>query len=342
MKPSLTLFFLAQTFFAFSAEDPPVLYETAVLSQAKPRLESRVREIFSKGIGPFLTVEEQERLKGLKIEFPLSGKNGGLIDFYSRPDKSTVTLPILSLLFIEDLSTAFSWLYYNQYSLKTLEEYVSMLKYRKASVFKDRKYPPMLRTLGIPEKALDDRRVDELSLRIRNSAFAFILAHELGHIRYRHPGYETGVRRAQARSNEEEADRFAIDVLRRTSTLPMGIIVFFEATVYWFPNRGDYPVTAEGENSWEQYLEREASHPATPDRMRALGELLKERADDFTANDTDKAAARESVIFIAKGISEIAEFLDNNFLQIALARYAAVTEPSLLVPRREDKRPKAP
>ena len=33
-----------------------------------------------------------------------------------------------------------------------------------------------------PDDALADKRVDELSLRFRNSAIAFILVHELGHL----------------------------------------------------------------------------------------------------------------------------------------------------------------
>lgn len=48
------------------------------------------------------------------------------------------------------------------------------------------RYPLPLLALHIPTNALANSKVDDLSLRFRNTAFAFILGHELGHIYHHH------------------------------------------------------------------------------------------------------------------------------------------------------------
>lgn len=208
---------------AAAAKDLSNLYYTAKLAQEKPRFERRINEIFAKGIWPKLTRDEKRVLRGVTFEFPLVGMNHDPMDYYSgkRGGQRFVAMPVLSLMFLEDLSTAYAWLYVRKYSLETIDEYVTMLKYKKSADFPDSRYLPPLKALQIPSNALADRKVDELSLRFRNSAFAFILLHELGHIYYGHRGYR-GITTAQARINEHNADRFALDILHRTSTIPMG------------------------------------------------------------------------------------------------------------------------
>ena len=88
--------------------------------------------------------------------------------------------------------------------------------------------------------------------RLRNSAYGFIFAHELGHVVMRHPGYK-GIPLEQARRNEADADRFALDVLQRVSEVPMGAVLFFLAQGYVTPNRGHFRpkagASASGRNS---------------------------------------------------------------------------------------------
>src|SRR5262249_51159634 len=105
------------------------IYPQEKLAGERQRLEARVGEFWSRAIFANLTAAEKRALAGVQFQFPLVGINGGPLDFYADSQKRTVFMPILSLLFLEDLSTAYAWLWANGYSLETIDEYVSMLKY---------------------------------------------------------------------------------------------------------------------------------------------------------------------------------------------------------------------
>jgi hypothetical protein len=74
----------------------------------------------------------------VQIELPLIGaKTGTPLDFYTmgQVGHAAVFMPVFSLLFLEDLASAFAWLQRHDYSLETVEEYITMLRYKKASDF---------------------------------------------------------------------------------------------------------------------------------------------------------------------------------------------------------------
>jgi hypothetical protein len=314
---------------ALEANDVSHLYEEKKLVQEKPRLENVVRQIWTRAYLPAITPEEKRRLSTVQLDFPLIGRARSPIDFSANSEKNTISLSIVSLLFFEDLSTAYAWLWANGYSLSTIDEYVAMLKYRKPSVFAGKRYPLPLPALHIPAKALSNPKVDDLSLRFRNTAFAFILGHELGHIYHQHA--LGGMTLQQARDNEIAADYFALELLRRTSTIPMGATLFFQASAYWFPHRGDYP----NDQEWHTYLQEEAEHPLTADRLRTLARRMQTAAADFSRNEPNTSFGLEAVQFIARGITQIASILEDTDLQIFMAKKAAQTDARSLLPRRE-------
>jgi hypothetical protein len=324
---------------AATANDLAKMYDTARLSREKARFDRRVNEIYARGIWPQLTGEEKRAIGDVELELPLVGKHPvsgqtlGPLDFYSygRGGRPVIALPVLSLLFVEDICLAYAWLYVRGYSLETIDEYVTMLRYKNAADFAGDRYPSPLNALHIPNDALGDSRVDELSLRFRNSAFAFILLHELGHIRYRHRGYG-GVTTAQARINEEDADSFALDVLRRASTIPMGAILFFQSQAYFMPSKGQ--LKAEGrvksERDWQNHLDNEVTHPLTADRLRRIALHL-----DRTASQAGASAERETLRYIAKKLGEISDTLGlYDELQGCMAVVAHRANPNTLAPRR--------
>lgn len=221
-------------------------------------------EIYDRGIAPVLTAREMRRLSRVEFHFPLIGEiTGGPMDYYSGTSGSRpfLAMPVFSLLFLEDLCTAYAWLYTNGYSLETIDEYVTMLRYKKAEHFPRRRYPAPLKALQIPGNALSDKRVDELSLRLRNSAFAFILLHELGHILYQHRGYR-GIPTERTRGNESDSDRFAVDVLSRTKTIPMGAVLFFSGSGLLYAKQGTVKGRGKGEvRSRLETLPQDETHP---------------------------------------------------------------------------------
>lgn len=157
--------------------------------------------------------------------------------------------------------------------------------------------------MQIPTDALEDHTANNLSLRFRNSGYAFILAHELGHLYHAHV--------SSSITNEEEADLFALNIMQRTSTIPMEITLWLQATAYYSWNRGDFA----SEQAWKRFLERNPpTHPLNGQRLRVLAQRLKDHADDFT-QIVQKAADKEIILFIANGILDrIVPVLEDVFL----------------------------
>ncbi len=212
------------------------MYPADRLVREKPRLEERanqmlgiLRTLISKG---GLAGAKAPLLASVRVEVPLSDDAGVPLDFASRYSSSTgvVVAPTFSLLFVEDLCTAYAWLYKQGYSLETIDEYLAMLRYKRAADFPQGRYPAPLVALGIPASAAEDPGVNALALRLRNSAYAFIFAHELGHILAGHPSANR-VTMEQSRANEAAAADFALRVLAVEAGSPRGAIPVFQAQV---------------------------------------------------------------------------------------------------------------
>jgi hypothetical protein len=337
MKRSMTLialFGLLGITAPAAAGDLSGLYPIGTLTREKPRLEGRIKELLARGFWPSLTPEERARLHRVELTFPLVGGDGGPLEFSAGYDPRTntypVTLPILSLLSLEDLCTAYAWLQVKNYPLETMDDYVALLKHRKPEDFPAKRYPPPLEALRVPPGDLKDPRVDELSLRLRNTAYAFILGHELGHVYYRHKGYGPDVPREQARANEEAADGFALELLRRTATIPMGAMLYFQTAVHIEPNRWDF----RSEREWEAWQAKTATHPLTSRRLRLLAEELNRRAADFARGQPNRQAATETVRYIAARIAKISGILEDQDLHLAAAKRARELSPAALAPSR--------
>ncbi|MEJ2125195.1 MAG: hypothetical protein P8Y47_10435, partial [Alphaproteobacteria bacterium] len=232
-------------------------YTKAELEKDAVRLRVAVLKIYEKGIRPVLTSDEINVIGGeIGWDFPLPGDNNVLMNFYSLPQRGRIVLPILSLKALEDTTTAYAWLLYNKKNLDSIDLYYSMLRYRDREDFPGGRYPSILKALGIPDNALKDKRVDELSLSLRNEAFAFIIAHEFGHIHFQHPAID-GLTVEKVRAGEIEADNFAYNVLGRSQTPVVGAVLFFQAQLYSFTHRAEFPTREK----WENYMRKVMTHP---------------------------------------------------------------------------------
>ena len=145
----------------------------------------------------------------------------------------------------------------------------------------------------------------------------------MGHILNRHPGNSV-VQAEVSRTNERQADAFALHVLRRDQAIPMGAILFFQMTAFTAsPGRFDYPTVEE----WQQAL-RAATHPVTSDRVRALAEGLRAGADRY---DTDRAIA----VDVADKLKKIAAEMDDRDWQLYFRRIGERAPLTALRPRKE-------
>jgi hypothetical protein len=326
------MFFASSAAGTAGANSFAYMYDMRTLQQEKPRFEQRIGDLY-RIIASLLTEQERRALAGVRIELPFIGAQTGTpLDFYTmgQVGHSTIFMPVFSLVFLEDLATAFAWLQRHDYSLETVEEYVTMLRYKKASDFPGGRYPPPLKALHIPPDAMSTERVKTLALSLRNEAYAFILLHELGHVLYRHPGYD-GLPRELTRKHEAEADRFALMVLERADTIPMGVILWFMAQVNAMPSKGQLMAEklVKSDADWQMYLKTWATHPLTVDRLSAVALYL-----DGWARRVGSGNQRDVLAFIASKLAYMAGDLGDADLQGCMAVVAYRADPAALVPRR--------
>ena len=305
-------------------KNAPKLYDLQTLEYWQQRYSKSNTRILKEGLEPYFTASEQQTFTNVILAFPL--RDAQLMGFYASYPPPKIVFPVENLKFLDDISTAYAWLWANGYRLETIEEYAAMLRYKNQRDFPSGRYPKPLEALGIPANALDNSEVDELSLRLFNSARAFILAHELAHIFYGHTGSNV--------ENEIQADQFAVELLSRTHTIPMGAILFFQSLTHLAPNRAQFANDA----AWQKFLREDKTHPLNSQRIRAIANHLNRLAPQFpSSTDPNPNLTIETVRFVGTELQSIAEYLDNPDIQLCVAEMAANAEVSSLQPRRGEK-----
>lgn len=311
---------------AAQAQDHSSLYSDAELAQDAERLEARMRQLYEIGVLPFLTPAEKTALADAELFFPLPEEGDFALDFYAfREDgKHYAAMPILSLKMLEDLSVAYAWIYSQKLSFGTIDLYFAMLQRPDASAFPGGRYPAIMPALGVPADAYKHPPVDDLSLRFRNEAFAFALMHELGHIVLGHKEYFE-VTPEQAQADEAAADRFALDLMGRSGTPALGVALMFQAQAYSLPHRGQFA----SEKEWLDHQHERATHPVTTERVKALAA--------FASGPLAAARPQEAETwrYVGQQLLSVAKVLEDEELQLCMAKVAEKADMAALKPRTE-------
>jgi hypothetical protein len=292
------------------AADWSSLYDSSKLEAEKPRLRTAINYLLEKEIQPFIPPQEATAFGLQAIDLPVSGLRSDPLDYYSTGGH--IILPVSTLLFIEDLSKAYGWLWVNRFSTKTLDEYLIMLRYRSAAEFPDGKYPAPLAALHVPDNALSDPKVVEAALRLRRTAYAFILLHQFAHLQMH---AEPNGRRGYSEAQEESADGYALNIMKENSATPTGVLLIMQSLLFF--EAGD-----PGE-----------LHPVTSQRLEAMAKFLDRRSLDFTRGRPDKATGNDAIHAIASLLMEGSEWLAVRGHQAELEQLAMKTDPSKLAPR---------
>lgn len=289
------------------------LYAKTELAQEARRLKTAATKIFKLGLEPFLTADERAKLGRVTFAFPLPKPRDTPLNFYATRgvDGNTVTLPILSLKTVEDLTLAYVYAVVQQRELEPIDLYFAAVANQTPSRFRGGRPPDILTALGIPKDAYKLPVIDKSSLSLRNEAFAFIIAHELAHIIFRHKGLGQ-ITKKQARAGEVEADRFAVDLMARSNTPAVGAILYFQAQVYALPHPANYP----SKDLWQNYLSTAPTHPLSTDRIRALAAHMRATFARLRANENPFWQ------FAGRGFSMIAKALDDHDLHKCIAEVA--------------------
>lgn len=299
----LFVFLMFLTLSVPTAVAAPKIYSNEQLAADKERYTQKFRFLLEEGLLAFMTSGERRALQGVVLWHTPRGV--GPLSFTSVVFEGTPTVkaPLSSIKFIEDLSVAYAWRYKNGYSLEPIDEYLVMLKHRLGKEFPGGRAPDPMTALGVPPKVwVRDPAVDDLSLRFRNTAWAFILAHELGHLRFGHT--LTNASPAEIQRQEEMADEFAVDLLGRAHTIPMGMILWFQATAGYMRNRSDFPSDA----AYFEWVRTKAEHPVNGSRMRNLASTMKRQA--AAERDPNRADVLQFIAVRLAAIGETIEDLD--------------------------------
>lgn len=248
------------------------LYDQETLEHWRARYSRSTNRILTQVIAPAIHEEDYRVLDGLVLEFPL--RSDAWLDFTVTP--SGLRLPVASLKLLDDLCVAAAWLDFTSGDKSALAHFVAAVKSGTAE--------GPFETMGIAGGQTERPEINEPALRCFNSARAFIIAHGLGHL--------------SGATSEIEADRYALELLQRTGTLPLGVAVLFRTQAILMPKR------------WERVaaptLPRQPGHPIDTRRLDAIMRMLKH--DQGQAGDA-----------LAKDLADIRGYLSDEGRQRAIA-----------------------
>jgi hypothetical protein len=267
-------------------------YDRSVLAQAAKDLRPGILDNWQHVILPALTTEERRRLEHVRFVVDLENTNSAL-NFYAKSGE--VHIPASSARMLGDLVASWIWLNKRGYSTDTVNEYLAILKYQwESGALRSQRYRP-LEALGVPADVRTDPAIADEFARVISNALFFIVGHELGHVLYGHQGIDAKDAAESARSiaQEQQADAFALELMRRIGEMPIGVPMFFM-----------FATTLEPAPTDPGYG-RPHTHPQSNERIRAVATALRTQARGFARGFKDPSAG------VAK-VNAIADWLVND------------------------------
>ena len=165
------------------------VYDTKTLQKANQTYSEKIRLVWNEDLLGRLTVKEQQAAEGVSLNLPWRGVQRSPFEYYSNPVTREITIAIPSVKFFDDLSIAEAWLTSKECAIDPISDYVGILRYQGSSFSAGNGFPPPLQAFGIPQNALADAFVDDVSGKTLKSAIYFLMAHELAHVIYQHKSY---------------------------------------------------------------------------------------------------------------------------------------------------------
>jgi hypothetical protein len=291
------------------------LYDAKQLESQRERLSKDLNSVIAQEIEPFLTSAQRHAISDIRIDLPLSAEPAANpLDFYSA-HAGNITLPLLTVAFVDDMAEAYAWLWANRYSSLTVDEYLGMLRNRAAGDFPGNRYPAPLEALHIPANALENPAVAQMTDRVRATTLSFMLLHQFGHLNHRTVSEEATVKHDGVDGEEEFADRFALEAMKKNSETPAGLLMLIHGMLY-------LPAAPPKQ------------HPVTRQRLNAMADYLDTRVKEFATGRPDRKVATVAIHALADHMRRAALFLSDSTGQRLWAEQSSQTTVASLLPRR--------
>lgn len=279
------------------------VYDDQTIAYWRGRYEPHIRENFDTLLA-YLSPSERAAIANVRLDVSLRDPDD---PFGYNANAARIRISAASVKFFDDIALATAWLLSNRYSNESVAYYADVLKYRRPIAFSAGVYPQPLPALGIPANASSDASVNDPALKILSNAIVFIMAHEIGHVLYRH---DTAGTAREKQQKEMQADAFAIEMFRRMGAPPLGLPVFLFVATFMTDNRGDF----DSDSAYAAAIAR-ASHPITGIRLKALANAIRQSPDSFLRHERDVARMRSRLLSTANDIEGIGNLLDDSLLQ---------------------------
>lgn len=280
------------------------IYSDYQLNEARKVYQPNIIGMYREDLVRQLPAAHRQALANVQLHLPLRGKHP--LQFHARPWDRSITVPIMSVKFLDELTILWAWFEENNCDASYITSYLSSLLGSQ-----DMSQGP-LQAFGLSMSVIDKPRVNSLSLKLSKSALYFLLAHEAGHLLNNHQGGAEGLK---SRLQEKAADDFALSAMARVGVVPAGMLQYFIAA-YMFEPLPDL-------NTWE-YAEKvigELTHPLASSRVRNIAQRLAAKPMDFAHSEPDPQHAVQLVNVIASQISAIANHMDHGGLKLYSASW---------------------
>jgi len=282
------------------------VYNTHTLQKAKNTYAKNLRSIWEEDLLTRLTARERLAAGDIRLELPLIGHHKHPFDYYADPFRRKVSIPIVSVKFLDDIAISQAWLERHGCNTLAISDYTGMLRYQGINKMARGRFPAPMQAMNIPANALDDFYVNDVSGKTLKSAIYFLMAHELGHVIHGHKGYKS-LTSKQAQQQEIQADAFALNVMRRISVPPMGMATFFLIASRFELVPGDFGNNAK----YEAYLQTQATHPLTSNRLLAISNNIRTNINSFARLQKNPSAFKPRILSIANNIEGISRILSD-------------------------------
>lgn len=291
-----------------SAQDVTRLYSPDVLTQAGRLYAQNIQGMWREDFIARLDPEERRTAGPVTLFLPMVGKNKHPLDYYSDPAAKRVYLPISSVKFLDDLSIALAYYERHGCELSTVSDYAALLKTRPEEV-----NDPPREALGVPDNALKDLFVDDVSQKLLKSTLFFVASHEYAHVMYVHKPY-SAITAAEAQAQEIEADAFALDVMRRAAVAPLALSHFFMVSTRFEATPQDFQSDAEFQAHFAQ-----STHPISALRLEKVASNIDDNLAAYAEAQDDPRAYRAALVSIVGDLNQMAQNLDDPSMRDYLA-----------------------